>query len=57
MREAVLPGQCRWLADTVLRPRDRVQLVVIAYRFGLVRPARLHSLHAVPKDPASALRG
>jgi len=57
MREAVLPGQCRWLADTVLRPRDRVRLVVIAYRFGLVRPARLRSLHAVPKDPASALRG
>jgi hypothetical protein len=40
MREAVLPGQCWRPADTALRPRDRVQLVVIAYQSGLVRPAR-----------------
>jgi hypothetical protein len=38
-------------------PRGRVQFVVIAYQSGLVRPARLRSLNAVSKDPASALRG
>jgi hypothetical protein len=61
MREAVLPGQCWRSADTALRLRDRVQFVVIAcqiaYQSGLVRPARLRSLNAVSKDPASALRG
>ena len=57
MREAVLPGQCWRSADTALRLRDRVQFVVIAYQSGFVRPARLRSLNAVSKDPASALRG
>ena len=57
MREAVLPGQCWRSADTALRLRGRVQFVVIACQSGLVRPARLRSLNAVSKDPASALRG
>jgi hypothetical protein len=39
MREAVLPGQWWRSADTALRLRDRVQFVVIACQFGLVRPA------------------
>ena len=56
MREAVLPGQC-WRPLTQRCPRGRVQFVVIAYQSGLVRPARLRSLNAVSKDPASALRG
>ena len=57
MREAVLPGQCWRSADTALRLRDRDQFVVIAYQSGFVRLARLRSLNAVSKDPASALRG
>ena len=40
-----------------LTARGRVQFVVIVYQSGLVRPARLRSLNAVSKDPASALRG
>ena len=57
MREAVLPSQCWRSADTALRPRVRVQFVVIAYQSGLVRPAPPSQPERGIQDPASALRG